>query len=187
MDRPGDVGATAADEDGRESEPPLRLSLETIIEGGDWGDSAALEALVARAGCILATAPEIAARLGDRATACVAFSRDAEVRGLNARYRAKDKPTNVLSFPAPPLSAAARAAGEPNHLGDVVLAAETVAAEASELGIPLADHIQHLVIHGVLHLAGYDHETDAEADAMEALEARLLARLGVADPYRRNE
>jgi probable rRNA maturation factor len=72
-------------------------------------------------------------------------------------------------------------------LGDVVLAAETVAAEARDLGIPVSHHVQHLVVHGLLHLLGHDHESDAEADRMEALETRILAVLGVPDPYRSNE
>ena len=100
---------------------------------------------------------------------------DATVRDLNARFRAKDTPTNVLSFPAPP--------NPDNHLGDIALAYETCAAEALAQHKPLAHHLQHLVAHGVLHLIGYDHQTDAEADAMEALERRILGGLGVPDPY----
>ncbi len=100
---------------------------------------------------------------------------DATVRDLNARFRAKDSPTNVLSFPAPP--------NPEGHLGDIALAYETCAAEALTQHKPLAHHLQHLVAHGVLHLIGYDHQTDAEADAMEALERRVLAGLGVPDPY----
>lgn len=101
---------------------------------------------------------------------------DETVRGLNARFRGQDKPTNVLSFPAP------EGPGAP--LGDIALAFGVCAAEARNQGKPLADHLRHLVIHGVLHLMGWDHETDDEAEAMEALERGLLAALGVADPYR---
>ena len=93
-----------------------------------------------------------------------------------------DAPTNVLSFPA--AASAPPAPGAPLLLGDVVLAFETVAAEAAAQGKPLADHLAHLVVHGVLHLLGFDHEADAEAERMEALETRLLAGLGIADPYR---
>ena len=104
---------------------------------------------------------------------------DAEVRSLNARWRGIDKPTNVLSFPAAP----AEAATKTPLLGDIALAFETLASEAEEAGAPLADHYRHLVAHGFLHLIGYDHQTDDEAGRMEELERRILARLGVADPY----
>jgi probable rRNA maturation factor len=109
---------------------------------------------------------------------------DAEQRQLNRTYRGIDRPTNVLSFAladgAPPES---RLAGAPLLLGDVVLAFETVAREAVEQGKPLAAHLQHLVVHGVLHLLGFDHENDTEAAKMEALEVEILQRLGVPDPY----
>jgi probable rRNA maturation factor len=104
---------------------------------------------------------------------------DAEVRALNARWRGQDKATNVLSFPAAPIDGRV---GQP-MLGDIALAFETLAREAEASGVPLADHYRHLVAHGFLHLIGYDHLTDEEAERMEALEKRILARLGVADPY----
>jgi probable rRNA maturation factor len=101
------------------------------------------------------------------------------MRALNRAWRGKDASTNVLSFPA-----GAMAHGEePCPLGDVVLAAETVQREAEGQAIPLADHAAHLVVHGMLHLLGFDHERDEEADAMEALETKVLSRLGIADPY----
>jgi probable rRNA maturation factor len=186
MDTPGDIGPTTVD-DGRESEPPQRLALEVVIEGGNWPAAEALEALVAQAGAALETASELQSLLRRPASACVAFATDSDVRTLNAQFRRKDKPTNVLSFPAqaPPPGVLGR--HEPLPLGDVVLAAETVAAEARDLGIPVSHHVQHLVVHGLLHLLGHDHESDAEADRMEALETRLLAVLGVPDPYRSNE
>lgn len=101
---------------------------------------------------------------------------DAAVRELNAAWRGKDAATNVLSFPASATAAP--------HLGDIALAHETCAREAAEQNKPLAHHLTHLVAHGVLHLLGWDHQTDAEADRMEALERDILARLGVPDPYR---
>jgi len=104
---------------------------------------------------------------------------DADLRALNARWRGVDKPTNVLSFPAVP----AERMSEAQMLGDIALAYETLAREAEESGASLADHYRHLVAHGFLHLIGYDHQTDEEAERMEALEKRILARLGVADPY----
>lgn len=100
---------------------------------------------------------------------------DETVRDLNARFRRQDKPTNVLSFPAP---------ANPEHfLGDIALAYGVCAREAAEQGKPIGHHLQHLVAHGVLHLLGYDHIGDAEAEAMEDLERIVLAGLGVPDPY----
>ena len=105
----------------------------------------------------------------------VLLTDDDGVRDLNARFRDKDRPTNVLSFPAPESAAP--------HLGDIVLAYGVCAAEAQAQGKTLADHLSHLVVHGVLHLLGRDHEDDAEAEEMEAEEREILARIGVADPY----
>ena len=110
----------------------------------------------------------------------VILTDDAEQRRLNRDYRGKDAPTNVLSFPI----GDAAPGGGPVMLGDVVLAFETVAREAGEQNKPLPDHLRHLVVHGVLHLLGFDHETEAEAEVMEAREREILARLGVPDPYR---
>jgi probable rRNA maturation factor len=103
----------------------------------------------------------------------LALADDAAVRVLNRDYRGKDKPTNVLSFES----------GEKPFLGDVVLALETVLAEAENQGKPAADHLTHLVVHGVLHLLGHDHETPAEAKRMERVELAVLAGLGIPDPY----
>ena len=103
------------------------------------------------------------------------------MRRLNRTFRGKDVPTNVLSFPSQKLPGAASDDGA--YLGDVVLAAETVRQEAIELGIEPRHHLQHLVVHGLLHLLGYDHQADAAAEEMERLEAEILATIGVADPY----
>ena len=105
---------------------------------------------------------------------------DAALRELNLAWRGQDKATNVLSFPAPPQPEAPG----PRPLGDIALAFETLAREAETQGKALADHAAHLIVHGVLHLLGYGHDDEAEAEAMEALEVRALARLGIADPYR---
>lgn len=105
----------------------------------------------------------------------VLLTDDAAVRDLNGRFRDKDKPTNVLSFPAPENAFP--------HLGDIVLAYGVCATEAEAQGKTLADHLSHLVVHGVLHLLGRDHEDDAEAEEMEAEEREILAQIGVADPY----
>ena len=109
----------------------------------------------------------------------VLLGSDAMLQELNRSWRGKDAPTNVLSFPAPTHP---RAPG-PRPLGDIALAPETVAREASAQGKSVADHLVHLVVHGTLHLLGHDHEDIAEAEAMEALEVAALARLDVADPY----
>jgi probable rRNA maturation factor len=126
---------------------------------------AAAEAALRGATVAVDPAPEVSVLLTD----------DAEVRVLNADYRGKDKPTNVLSFPAPEFARP--------HLGDIALAYETCAREAAEQGKPLAAHLAHLVAHGVLHLVGWDHQTEVEAEAMEDLERTILAELGLPDPY----
>lgn len=123
------------------------------------------------------------------------FTDDAEQRALNRAWRGKDRPTNVLSFPnmdgpnmdgpdmdGPNLESGENA-GVPRLLGDVVLARETVLREAAEQDKSAADHTSHLLVHGVLHLLGYDHEHPDEAEEMESLEREVLARLGIADPY----
>jgi len=106
------------------------------------------------------------------------FSDDDMVQVLNREWRGKDKPTNVLSFPD----------GDADedgvvHLGDVIVAQQTLDREAKEMAISFDDHLTHLLLHGALHLAGYDHETDTEAKTMESLEIQLLASLGIKDPY----
>ncbi|MDX2210766.1 MAG: rRNA maturation RNase YbeY [Sphingopyxis sp.] len=116
----------------------------------------------------------------------VRLTDDAEVQGLNRDYRGKDKPTNVLSFPQYEPSDFAMLANTDDGeilIGDIVLALETCEREAAARGISVADHAAHLIVHGTLHLVGYDHQDDASGDAMEALETKALATLGLADPY----
>lgn len=148
----------------------------------DWSDlaqSAVAAAIGQTPHAALADAAplvEVAIRLTD----------DAEVRALNRDYRRKDKPTNVLSFPQyEPQDFAMLTNSDDGEilLGDIVLALETCTREAAERGIPVADHAAHLIVHGMLHLLGYDHLDDASGDAMEALETKALATLGLADPY----
>jgi probable rRNA maturation factor len=156
-----------------------RLLLDVVEECGDWSwagdDLAALAEAAARA---LTAHPTFAVLRPSEA--CVAFADDAAVQALNRQFRGQDKPTNVLSFPAP--APVARIATL-RALGDIVLAAGVVAREAREEGKQPAHHVQHLIVHGLLHLLGYDHTTDEEAEAMERLEREILSGLGVPDPY----
>jgi probable rRNA maturation factor len=152
-------------------------AIDIKVEAGDWPSPARLRALARRA--LKAALARLAARLAPECELSLVFTDDAHIRKLNRAYRRKDKATNVLSFPGP--------AG-PRHtfgplLGDLVFASPTIAREAAAEGIPLEHHLMHLVVHGFLHLVGYDHENDREAAAMESLETAILAPLGVADPY----
>lgn len=157
------------------------MNLEIDIEGwpsADWPDLAERASEAAQQ-----VAPELA---NQRLTASVLFTVDREVHTLNREWRSKDKPTNVLSFPM--LTRAEllglKPDGGPEMLGDLALAYETCAREAADKGIPVADHTAHLIIHGLLHLAGYDHvHSDAEAEAMERLEINALATMGLKNPY----
>ena len=188
-----------------EDEGDTRIWLDIVREAGDWAMLEPVEALATAAAVAVAQLSHSpAADLVAGSTAsprtrgnrsrrisrphrqldvCLVLADDDTVRALNRDYRGKDKPTNVLSFPAP--AAPRRAAGYdgPCFLGDIVIAAETLAREAADDGIAPAHHFQHLVIHGLLHLLGHDHETDVEAVVMEALEVRALASLGVPSPY----
>ena len=128
---------------------------------------------------VAAAAGEAGVKLARGAEMTIHLSNDEGVRALNKQYRKKDAPTNVLSFPA----ATPERLGASMLLGDVFLALETLEREAAAEKKLLADHFCHLVAHGFLHLVGFDHETAEEAKAMEAVEVRALARLGVADPY----
>ena len=156
----------------------LEVDIEKPWPAGEW------EALAERASEAAAqVAPELA---NPRLSASLLFTSDDEIHTLNREWRQRDKPTNVLSFPMLERGELLALAGDgpPVLLGDVALAHETCAREAAEKGVPLADHAAHLIIHGLLHLAGHDRETSAEdAEAMEALEVKALAILGVADPY----
>ncbi|MDO9367231.1 MAG: rRNA maturation RNase YbeY [Sphingopyxis sp.] len=163
------------------------LSVETYAETPwpdaiDWEERAGQAAAAALAltpyASLASAAPlvEISVRLTD----------DTEVHTLNRDFRGKDKPTNVLSFPQVQddlLEGLANSDDGEILLGDIVLARETCAREAEEKGISIVDHATHLIVHGTLHLVGYDHMDDAAAGAMEALEVKALASLGIANPY----
>lgn len=159
------------------------MNLEIDVEA-PWPDTTDWTALAEDAAKAAAqVAPELAHR---RLIASVLFTSDADIRALNAEWRGKDKATNVLSFPMLEREDLLDLApeGPPEMLGDIALAHETCVREAADKGIPVEAHAAHLIVHGLLHLAGYDHETsDADADAMEALETKALAVMGLADPY----
>ena len=159
------------------------LTLELDVES-PWPADTGWPALAHRAA---EAAARVATELANpRVSASVLFTSDAEVKALNREWRGKDKPTNVLSFPM--LSRAELLAlapeGPPVLLGDIALAFETCAREAAAKGVPIEHHAAHLIVHGLLHLAGYDHEISPEAAAeMEGLEIKALAFLAIADPY----
>jgi probable rRNA maturation factor len=144
--------------------------IEVIVEAKAWRVAEPKARALAKAAAAATLAAEARPK-GDGLV--VLLADDARLKALNVAFRGKDMPTNVLSFPS----------GAAGSLGDIALALGVCAREAAEQGKTLAAHLQHLTAHGVLHLLGYDHETDAEAEAMEARERAILAGLGVADPY----
>ena len=165
------------------------MMLEVAVEAdGEWDSSTVWAALAGRAAAA-AVAESIFPQLseGPRAVEIsVRLTSDGEVQALNTRWRDKDQPTNVLSFPLtdPAELEMTSEADDPElMLGDIVLARGVCESEAGEKAIPVADHAAHLMIHGTLHLLGYDHNDEAAARDMEAREVRALARLGIADPY----
>jgi probable rRNA maturation factor len=165
-------------------------TIEIVIADARWRDAVADVETLARGAARAALGEAPTDDSGRAVGLVVMLADDARVRDLNRDWRGVDAPTNVLSFPAldlepgrPVVAPANQPADQPIELGDIVLARETVLGEAVRDGKTPGDHVSHLVVHGVLHLLGYDHQHDDEAEAMEALERRLLARLGVADPY----
>ncbi|WP_073973687.1 rRNA maturation RNase YbeY [Erythrobacter donghaensis] len=157
--------------------------MELDIDLEDW-PAGGWEALAIRAAAAAGEGEPLLAN--PRLAVSLLFTSDAEVHTLNREWRGRDKPTNVLSFPmlAPGELAALAPDGPPAMLGDIALAHETCAREAADKGVTLEAHAAHLIVHGLLHLAGHDHvDSDEQAEAMEALETRILAKLGIADPY----
>jgi probable rRNA maturation factor len=162
------------------SAPEIELDVDPV-----WGQETDWEAVAARAaGAAANVAPELAR---DNLLVSLVFADDEEVRTLNRQWLAKDAATNVLSFPMLSREEVLHAVGDREHegmLGDIILAHGVCMREAGDKGVPLADHAAHLIVHGLLHLAGLDHETgEGEAAAMEGLETKALALLGIADPY----
>lgn len=155
----------------------VELEIDICREEEAWSDAQAEVALTAAK---LAWMADGGADKGRPGELSLVLANDAMVRDLNRDWRGKDKPTNVLSFPAEDEMDIPEA---PRMLGDVVLAYETLCREAEAQSKRVEDHLSHLVIHGVLHLLGYDHIEDIEAQEMEALEAQLLESLGISNPY----
>ncbi len=158
------------------------MSVDVIIEDPRW-EALGLDGLAGRA--VSAVLSHLS--LTDAAEVVVMGCDDARIAGLNADFRGKPRPTNVLSWPSEE-RAPGRPGAHPQHpsgpeLGDIAIAYDTCVAEARAGGIPLGDHVLHLIVHGSLHLLGYDHEEDADGDLMESIETAILAELGVPDPY----
>ena len=158
------------------------MLIDITKRAGDWPDEPRLSVAMRRA--VNQTIMTAGLPVHPQSELSIALSSDEEVRQLNKTYRGQDKATNVLSFAQfadlvpgtidPPV---------PGPIGDIILAYETVLREAEEAGFSFADHVDHLVVHGLLHLYGYDHIVDEDAEIMETIEIRILAELGIADPY----
>ncbi len=159
------------------------ITIALSIEAGPWdgagiGDAEAIEAMALE--CARAVFARLDLANDVRTEIALTLADDATVQAANAEWRGKDRPTNILSFPMADLAPGSA----PGPLaGDLLVACETVVREAGEEAKPLADHLRHLLVHGILHLLGFDHQNDAEADRMEALEIAVLADFGIPDPY----
>jgi probable rRNA maturation factor len=159
--------------------PLPSCTIDVLVESPFWSDIADIESCVRRA---------VAAALPPDNADCelaVVLTDDRSMRALNARFRGSDTATNVLSFPTSAASRLStdRRSGEPIPLGDIVIAFETAQTEAAAEGKEFSHHVTHLLVHGVLHLLGYDHHSDPEAEAMEARERAILLQLDMPDPY----
>jgi len=154
-------------------------AVDVLIESDAWHALPDAEGIVRQA--IAFAAISKTANNHRRVELSVLLCDDETIAGLNSRWRGQERPTNVLSFPASPPRGAVPDGKIP--LGDIAIAYETLAREADHYGRPVSSHLSHLVVHGFLHLLGYDHQLDAEAEQMERLERDILARIGIADPY----
>ncbi|MGH6715362.1 MAG: rRNA maturation RNase YbeY [Bradyrhizobium sp.] len=153
---------------------------EVLISADCWQNEPGARSVILRA---IATAAEtVDADVGE-AELAVMLTDDFGIRALNRDFRGIDKPTNVLSFSAPRPARGGGEGAHPRALGDIAIAYETMRKEADDESKAFDHHLSHLAVHGFLHLIGYDHETDEDADAMEALETEVLAQLGIPDPY----
>jgi probable rRNA maturation factor len=158
---------------------PSGVTVDVLAESPLWEAEPDAEAVVRRA---ISQAAAVVDPRDSAAEVAVLLCDDAMIAALNAQWRGRDEPTNVLSFPAPPIPDA-MVSGAAVHLGDIAIANETVIREAREQGRTVSAHLAHLAVHGFLHLLGYDHQTDSEAEHMEGLEREILAVLGISDPY----
>jgi probable rRNA maturation factor len=160
---------------------PFALPItEVLVVADGWHGEPDAEVVIQRA---IAAAAELAdADIGE-AELAVMLTDDEGIRTLNNNWRGIDKPTNVLSFPALPPTGPAGPDDPPRMLGDIAIAYQTTRQEADDEQKPFDQHLSHLAVHGFLHLIGYDHEKDDDAEAMEALEQEILAQLGIPDPY----
>lgn len=155
----------------------MSVTIDIAVETAAWKKLADAESVVRRAiETALDDAGETEGEVG------IVLCSDTRMQELNRAWRGKDKPTNVLSFPASPSGE-----GTARHFGDIVLAYETLAREAEAEGKTPEAHLSHLAVHGMLHLLGFDHENDRDADKMEKRERKILARLGIPDPYASGE
>jgi len=159
---------------------PFVLPITEVLVVADCWQTAADEAVIHRA--IETAAETVNAGLGE-AELAVMLTDDAGIRTLNSNWRGVDKPTNVLSFPALQPTGPSGADDAPRMLGDIAIAYETTRKEADDEQKPFDHHLSHLAVHGFLHLIGYDHENDDDAEVMETLEQEILAQLGIPDPY----
>ena len=153
------------------------IAIDILAESPLWGEEESWREAVETVVAVAAASAD--AEIADDAELSLVLTDDAAIRVLNRDHRGLDKPTNVLSFPQDDPEADAYGP----LLGDIVVAHETVAREANEEGISFRDHFLHMIVHGFLHLVGYDHMNDDEAEEMEGLETAILARLGIANPY----
>jgi probable rRNA maturation factor len=154
-----------------------KLKIDVLIDSEPWKSAGNIRALVRRA-----VAEAASTQSTSEAELAIVLTDDSAIRQLNRLWRGVDAATNVLSFPAP----TKQAEDEPAHLGDIVLAYQTIAREARAEGKLFAHHVAHLAVHGYLHLIGFDHEHDADAETMEQAEREILLRLSIPDPYRQN-
>jgi len=153
---------------------------EVLVVAECWHDAPEAEAIIQRA--IAAAADSVDDDVGE-AELAVMLTDDTGIQTLNSNWRGIDKPTNVLSFPALQPTGSGTSDDAPRMLGDIAIAYQTTRKEADDEQKPFDDHLSHLAVHGFLHLIGYDHEKDDDAEAMESLEAEILAQLGIPDPY----
>jgi probable rRNA maturation factor len=153
---------------------------EVLVTADCWRNEPDAEAVILRA---IAAATEAVDADVAEAELAVMLTDDSGIRTLNKNWRGIDKPTNVLSFPALQPEGARKPGDAPPMLGDIAIAYETMRKEADEEDKPFEHHLSHLAVHGFLHLIGYDHENDADAEAMESLETEILSQLGIPDPY----